>query len=172
MPGESNDETTIIETGRLVLTPLRIADAIAMADVLGHQRLYEFTGGEPPTVEQLELRYGAQVAGSSNPAEVWHNWIVRLVDSGVAVGYVQATVMGTSADVAWVIGVDWQHRGIAREASMAMCRWLHDAGVDRITAHIHPDHAASSAIAEACGLQRTTVIDDDGEVVWESADQS
>ena len=158
--------TTIIETAGLVLTPLQVADAPAMADILGDRDLYRYTGGEPPTIEQLENRYRAQIAGSPRSGEVWHNWIVRIAGSRVAVGFVQATITGDDADVAWVIGVAWQGRGIASEAAAAMCQWLRDGGVGRITAHIHPDHVASAAVAEACGLSATKVIDDDGEVVW------
>ena len=164
-------ETTIIETPRLLLTPLQVADAPAMTGVLADRALYEFTGGEPPTVEQLADRYRAQVAGSPRVSEVWHNWIVRIAGSGVAVGFVQATVTGDAADVAWVIGVAWQRQGIAREASVAMCEWLGHSGVGRITAHTHPLHAGSAAVAEACGLRRTNVIDDDGEVVWASLEE-
>ena len=158
----------MIETSRLLLTPLQVRDALAMTGVLGDSALFEFTGGEPPTVEQLEDRYRAQTAGSHRSSEVWHNWIVRIADTGVAVGFVQATITGDDADVAWVIGVSWQRQGIAREAAVAMCEWLRDSGVGRITAHVHPDHAASAAVAEACGLRRTNVIDDDGEVLWVS----
>ena len=164
-------QTRIIETARLVLTPLQMADAATMAGVLGDEALYEFTGGEPATVEQLEDRYRAQLAGPARSSEVWHNWIVRIAESRVAVGFVQATVTGDDADdadVAWVIGVAWQHQGIACEAAVAMCRWLRDNGVSRITAHIRPDHSASAAVADACGLRPTNVIDDDGEVVWAS----
>ncbi len=158
--------TTIIETARLVLTPLQVADAPAMAAILGDQVLYNYTGGEPPTIEQLENLYRAQIAGSPRSGEVWHNWIVRIAGSPVAVGFVQATITGDDADVAWVIGVAWQGRGIASEAAAAMCQWLRYGGVGRITAHIHPGHVASAAVAEACGLGATEVIDDDGEVVW------
>jgi RimJ/RimL family protein N-acetyltransferase len=162
----------IIETERLLLTPLRVSDAEAMTAVLSDREVYRFMGGDPPTVEQLEARYRAQIAGSPRPSEVWHNWIVRLAASDAAAGYVQATVTGDHADVAWVIGIRWQGQHIAREAAMAMCRWLSNSGIRLITAHIHPDHAASCAVAAACGLGPTDVLDDDGEVVWESLDQS
>lgn len=162
--------TAEIATARLSLTPLEAADASAMVGVLADRDLYAFTGGEPPSLEQLEVRYRNQVAGSANPGEIWHNWIIRLNDSGTPVGFVQATVTDGGADIAWVVGVDWQHRGFAREASAAMCRWLHNRGVRRVTAHIHPDHDTSARVAAACGLQLTDNVDDDGEQVWASRD--
>jgi hypothetical protein len=43
----------------------------------------------------------------------WHNWIVRSRTTGSAVGYVQATVTGDTADVAWLVGVRWQRQVVA-----------------------------------------------------------
>lgn len=48
-----------------------------MAAVLGHQRLHEFIGGRPATLTELRHRYARLAAGSSDPDELWLNWIVR-----------------------------------------------------------------------------------------------
>jgi RimJ/RimL family protein N-acetyltransferase len=156
---------TGIETPRLELTPLRVSDADEMAGVLGDERLYEFIGGKPPSVEELRGRYSRQVAGSGRPDERWLNWIVRVRGGGEAAGYVQATVTGARADIAWVIGTPWQGRGYAREAALAMVGWLSSAGVTTVTADIHPDHRASERVAAALGLHVTDEIVD-GERVW------
>jgi RimJ/RimL family protein N-acetyltransferase len=68
--------------------------------------------------------------------------------------------------LAWVLGVRHQGMGYAREAGEALVAWLAGAGVDRLAAYIHPEHAASMGVARALGLQPT---DDrvDNEVVWE-----
>lgn len=151
-------------TERLSLVPLRGTDCHEMAAVLSDPSLYVFTGGEPPSVAELEERYTFQVAGSPRPGEVWHNWIVRLDD--VAIGYVQATVVGDSAELAWVIGVPWQGRGYASEASAAMCDWLKLGGVSKLEAHIHPAHETSAGVARKLGLGPSGEVDDEGEVVW------
>lgn len=151
-------------TARLVLSPLEVTDASEMVGVLSDPRLYEFTGGEPPTLDGLEERYRHQVVGSPHPGESWHNWILRF--DGVAVGFVQATVVGETADLAWVVGVQWQRQGFASEASLAMRDWLRDRGVVRLTAHIHPEHVASMAVATRLGLRPTDQLDDEGEQVW------
>ena len=101
---------------------------------------------------------------------MWHNWILRLVESGTAVGFVQATVVDDAADVAWVVGLDWQGQGYATEAAKAMCEWLASNGVKRFTAHIHPEHLVSGSVATAIGLAATDEVDDDGEVVWARVD--
>ena len=49
----------------LGLRPLRVDDAAEMAEVLADPSLYEFTGGEPPSVADLERRYAVQTRGRS-----------------------------------------------------------------------------------------------------------
>ncbi len=170
-----------LETDRLRLDPLRVDDAVEMARVLADPSLYAFTGGEPPTVEALRRRYVGQVVGrSADGRELWLNWIVRRRTEADAIGFAQATVADASgdrrrrsADVAWVIGVPWQGHRSAAEAAAAMIAWLmtpepNGAGVVVVTAHIHPDHAASAAVARRVGLEPTHEIED-GEVVWVSS---
>jgi RimJ/RimL family protein N-acetyltransferase len=160
-----------IETERLRLDPLRTDDADEMAGVLAAPSLYAFTGGGPPTRAELRRRYAAQVVGrSADGRERWLNWILRRRVEGDAIGFVQATVVEGGADVAWVIGVPWQRHGYAAEAAGSMLAWLVSpepggAGVRVITAHIHPDHAASSAVARRLGLGPTDDVED-GEIVW------
>jgi RimJ/RimL family protein N-acetyltransferase len=36
-----------------------------------------------------------------------------------------------------------------------------------VSAHIHPNHVASAAVARSAGLVPTGRADDDGELVWE-----
>jgi RimJ/RimL family protein N-acetyltransferase len=67
-----------------------------------------------------------------------------------------------------LVGVEWQGRGIATEAVIAVRGWLAARGVEKFTAHIHPEHAASHGVATALGLRPTELVDDDGEVVWAS----
>jgi RimJ/RimL family protein N-acetyltransferase len=156
--------TESISTSRLTLTPIKVADAAEMVGVLSDLALYTFTGGMPPTLAQLEELYRRQSTGAPWAGEIWHNWILRL--DGTAIGYVQATVKGNSADLAWVVGIPWQGSGYATEASEAIRDWLADRGAARFSAHIHPDHSASHAIATRLGFQPTGQLDDDGEMIW------
>jgi len=140
-----------------------------MASVLADPALYTFTGGEPPSAAELRRRYDVQATGRSPDAtERWLNWIVRRRAEGDAIGYVQATAgvqPGAAVDVAWVIGTRWQGRGFAGEAAAAMADWLVASGFGAITAHIHPDHAASAAVARRIRLEPTGEVED-GERVW------
>jgi RimJ/RimL family protein N-acetyltransferase len=157
-----------IVTARLRLDPLRVADAEEMQGVLADPALHVFTGGGPPTVEELRERYRHQARGSSSDGEeAWLNWVAREADDGSAVGFVQATVTGegTAADLAWVIGVPWQGLGYATEAALGMADWLRRHGVGSLSARVHPDNVASERVAAALGLEATGEIED-GERVW------
>ena len=123
--------------GRLVLEPLRVDHAGELVGVLSDAGLYAFTGGSPPSREELERRYARQVAGP---------------EDGVA-------------ELAWVVGTQWQGRGVAREAARLVRDHLLALGVRRVVAHVHPDHVASQRVAAALGLLPTPVLVD-GEVEW------
>ena len=163
--------TPDLQTRRLLLHPLRETDAPDMVRVLADQGLYRFTGGGPPTLEDLEAKYRSQVSGPSSGSEVWHNWILRLRGSERAIGFVQATLVGDTADVAWLVGTDWQRCGYAKEAAAEVVLWLRECGIGSLTAHIHPKHLASGRVAMAIGLQGTDEVDADGEVVWTSPER-
>ena len=160
--------TPSLRGGRLVLEPLQVAHAAETVTVLADADLFAFTGGSPPSRTVLEQRYARQVAGSLDPAEQWHNWVVRLGAGGPAVGYVQATVgpAAGAAELAWVVGTRFQGRGLAREAAALVLEHLWARGdVTRVVAHVHPDHVASQRVAAALGMQPTDRFVD-GEVEW------
>jgi len=160
--------TDQVSSARLRLVPLTVADAAEMVDVLSGEALYAYTGGAPPGVGELRARYARQVAGRSpDGREEWRNWILRREPGGEAVGYVQATISseGRRAEIAWVIGLRWQGRGYATEAARALVGWLDARGVQVVQAHIHPEHAASAAVARRAGLRPSGVVTG-GEQLW------
>lgn len=115
----------MVNDGRLELTPLRVEDAVDMVDVLFSPALYEYTGGEPPALDALRRQYAAQAEGGpADGSEQWLNWIVR--QQGEPIGYVQATLSDGSddAEIAWVIGLPWQGRGLAKAAAALLVREL------------------------------------------------
>jgi RimJ/RimL family protein N-acetyltransferase len=162
-------QTTPLATARLDLLPLRVEHAEEMAAVLDDPALHTFIGGAPSTPAALRDRYEHLVAGSPDAAVSWHNWVLRLRDTGRLTGTVQATVTdhGHTAEIAWVVGTAWQRRGIASEAAQGLVGWLRARGVRTVVAHIRPDHLASAAVARAAGLVPTEETQD-GEVRWRS----
>jgi RimJ/RimL family protein N-acetyltransferase len=163
--GGGQPDTAELTTARLLLTPLAIEDATAMVAVLGDPALYAHTGGSPPDLGELQRRYRRQVDGPWPPGQTWLNWIVR-VPSRVPIGYVQATITGPTADLAWVIGTDHQRHGYATEATRAVAAWLGRRGTGRLTAHVAPGHAGSERVAAGVGMRPSGVHGEDGEQVW------
>ena len=154
---------------QLTLVPLRAEHASEMAVVLAGPDLYTFTGGSPPTRQELRARYERWIAGSPDPAVSWCNWVIQLHSPPCLAGTVQATISTSGdqpvAEVAWVVGRPWQGRGIATEAARALIAWLQRQSTHTVIAHIHPRHQASAAVAAAAGLTPTDHRQD-GEIRW------
>jgi RimJ/RimL family protein N-acetyltransferase len=172
LDGEHLDQVRMqITTDRLLLTPLQPGDADEMVEVLADERLHEYIGGRPAGRGELRRRYAVLAEGSSEPDELWLNWIVRLRSDPRPLGTVQATLRNEdgrwNAEVAWVVGVAWQGRGFASESAAALVDRLRSCGVKTVVAHVHPDHRASAVVAERAGL-RPTAEEVDGEQVWRS----
>ena len=163
-------EISALSSERLWLKPLAVEDSREMAPLLDDPQLHRYIGGKPLSADDLRALYARQSVGRSKDGdERWLNWIVRLRDNDHAVGYVQATVTlaneQPTADVAWVIGSRYQTHGYATEAALLMVDWLRSQTDCAITAHIHPDHLASEAVASRLGLHPTTHVVDD-EILW------
>ncbi|MEV5972471.1 GNAT family N-acetyltransferase [Streptomyces sp. NPDC051921] len=152
---------------RLDLEPLRLDHAAEMAGALADPALHSFIGGAPLPQPELRARYARLLAGPPDPTTTsWCNWVLRLRGTGAAVGTVQATVVPGGAEIAWVVGTPWQGRGLAREAAALLADWLRERGAPTLVAHVHPEHHASAAVAEAAGLTPTEEFED-GERRWE-----
>ncbi|MGW0998695.1 GNAT family N-acetyltransferase [Streptomyces sp. NPDC002520] len=158
-PGET------VDTERLTLLPLRPAHAEEMAGVLADPALHTFIGGAPQPLEALRARYVRLTAGSPDPAVTWLNWVIRLREEDCLTGTVQATLTGGTAEIAWVVGLPWQGRGIASEAARGLVDRLRTQPVHTVVAHIHPAHHASAAVATCAGLTPTDE-QQDGETRW------
>jgi RimJ/RimL family protein N-acetyltransferase len=158
-----------IPTPRLLLEPLAVRQAAPMVEVLAAPQLYRFTGGSPPTLPELTERYERLVAGPGRRGEGWLNWVIRQREDQQLAGTVQATITsepaGLRAAIAWVVGTSWQGRGYATESAQALVRWLREHGVMTIVAAIHPDHAASAAVASRAGMTPTAERVE-GEIIW------
>ena len=109
------------------------------------------------------------VGRSTDGSQRWLNWVVRRRADERAVGTVQATISQEAdalvAEVAWVIASPVQGNGYGREAATTMVAWLRGHGVERVLAHVHPEHLASQSVARAIGLTATVTVGD-GEVRW------
>jgi RimJ/RimL family protein N-acetyltransferase len=189
-PGAVIDPEAGWRTERLNAEPLTVAHSLELAAALDDPELHEFTGGSPLSATAMAQR-NARLATrrSADGTQVWANWVLRLRDTGEAIGTLQATLPAAGpavdpaadpatgaagaagavgavgvAEVAWVVARSAQGRGYASEAAAWLVSRLRQAGWT-VVAHIHPDHAASQRVAAAAGMSPTDRVVD-GEVRW------
>ncbi len=168
--GERSDRG--FATERLDAAPVRFGDAGALA-ALDDERLHGFTGDRVLGVGEWQARC-RRIAEANAVDGRWWTWTLRLRGTGEVVGYVQATPPpggGPPAELAWVIGADWQGRGLATEAARGVVGWLARRGIDEVEAAIAPGHRASERVAQHLGLRPTTEARE-GQRVWRSTSRS
>ena len=150
---------------RVVLAPLRGDDADQLAGLLDDATIRGFLG--VAHLAGLRRRFaGWEARRAPHGRQAWLNWIVRARDGGRALGWVQATVEGPTASVAYALLPSERGRGAASDAVRAMTTWLRATlDVVDVTASIAPDNAASERVARAAGFHPTARWTD-GERVW------
>jgi RimJ/RimL family protein N-acetyltransferase len=151
----------------LTLIPVNRSHAPAMFPLLADPELYHFTGGTPPESREAVESWFSSLETQLSPdgSEQWLTWIVQLNGLAPAIGYVQATVAEGHADVAWLIGADWQGQGYARKAVGLLKAWLEENQIKQISAHIHPEHRFSQQVAMSMGMHGSGVLRE-GEEIW------
>lgn len=156
-----------MRTERLDLVPITREHAPEMFEVLKDPVLYEYVSGAPPLdVAALTRKFEFwEALRSPDRSELWLNWAIRLRERQQLIGHFQAGVLPDHADVAWFLGVPWQHHGYATEAAKAGVEFLLRLRVREIRASINPNHAASIRVAERLGMRRTSDLSD-GELIW------
>ncbi|MDE2868705.1 MAG: GNAT family N-acetyltransferase [Chloroflexota bacterium] len=168
----SCDADWTLETDSLRLTPMVECDTDALFRLLKDPEIHVFTGGHPPaSADDVRAKIRRRESRRS-PAgdELWLNWTLRLKADRSVVGYAQAGVQQGKADLAWVVGVPFQRRGFASEASQRVLQWLRDdLGVHEFRANIHPDHVASHRVARNIGLLKSGERTDEGDEVWRAS---
>ena len=144
-----------LETARLRLTPLCAEHAAAMFEGLSNERLYRYFSERPPqSVAVLRERYARlELRRSPSGDALWLNWIVIPKADGAPAGYVQSTLSGATASVAYVLFEASWGRGYAREAVEAMLLELQDTyAIRTATATVDPRNVRSVRLLEQLGF--------------------
>ena len=125
-----------------------------MYAVLSEASLHDYIDSSPPeSVDALRQRYLQPEARTSpDQSQIWLNWAVVLPEVG-PIGFVQATVIGASAWVAYLLGREYWSRGYASEATVAMLGHL--TSVHKIAsfkATVEVENANSVALLRRLGF--------------------
>jgi ribosomal-protein-alanine N-acetyltransferase len=148
-----------LATQRLRLEPIRQHHADALYDGIRDPSLYTYETDEPQrSLRALRTRYARLEPGRSpNEDEHWLNWVPVVRENDRAIGFVQATVADdlTYASIGYAIVAEFQRRGYGAEAVGAMSDHLIASGVAVLHAVIDVRNAASVALVERLGFERT-----------------
>ena len=148
---------TLVTAG-LTLEPLVAGHAEAMFEVLSDPELYRYLEHGPPAsldhlrgvYEQLEARV------SPDGSQLWLNWVVR-PQGGAPVGFVQATVSGADAWIAYVLAAACWGRGYAFQATRAVMDHLSaTCGVLRFLATVEAENERSVRLLRRLGFRAAT----------------
>jgi RimJ/RimL family protein N-acetyltransferase len=142
-----------LESARLVLTPLRPADAERGFASFADPAIYRYMVGVPPAdVDALREEFARLAKGCPRPDEIWANWLAWRRDDRALVGWHQATVTPPTASIAWVTFPAHRRAGYAREGAAAMIAWLATRGVTDVTAQSDERNVASWSTAASLGF--------------------
>ncbi len=109
-----------IKSSTLVLEPQVAGHAEEMFAILSDPAIYQHENAPPQSLDWLRSRYARlESRRSTDGGEQWLNWVIRLPTSEVA-GYVQATVRGERASIAYELASVHWGRGLAYQAVDAM----------------------------------------------------
>ena len=143
---------------RLVFEPLAHEHARGLVDALAHPEVATYLPAPDVTTEAaLHERIDHLLRGSPDPSEDWINVVV--LHTGIVIGRLEATRVGTWAEIAYLIGPAYQRRGFGREAVQWLIDHLRALGVAELWACIHPRNAASIALVESLGFTRVASTD-------------
>lgn len=145
-------------TAHLVLEPLTRDHAEAMFEVLSEPELYRYLDyGPPPSPQHLRGVYeGLEARVSPDGSQLWLNWVVR-PRGGAPAGFVQATVAGADAWVAYILARESWGRGFASEATQAVIDHLRSAcGVTRFLATTEARNERSVRLLLRLGFRGAT----------------
>jgi ribosomal-protein-alanine N-acetyltransferase len=145
-------------TTDLTLEPLVADHAAAMFEVLGAPELYRYLDhGPPPSLDHLGSVYKELEARvSPDGSQLWLNWVIR-PRGGAPVGFVQATVGGADAWVAYVLAREYWGRGYAFQAAQAVVGHLRaTCGVIRFLAVAEAGNERSIRLLWRLGFRAAT----------------
>ncbi len=142
-------------TDRLTIEPLGHEHAEGLFSALDHPEVAQYLSApDVTTLGALDARIDRLARGPADSDEIWLNAAIRRSDDGAIIGRIEASVHGDWAELAYLVGPTYQHRGYAREAVRWLIAELRSRGVVEVWAAVHPRNSRSLALLEALCFSR------------------
>lgn len=143
------------ESQRLRYETITPSHAPELQEALCDPRVYEFiTDHVAPTPDELLQAFHRKASGPppSRRDETWIDYAVRSMESGVAVGRIEATLLEGHAEVAYLFGPRHWRRGLAFEAMQWLQQLLHaEFGVSDLWATVSAHNTRSLQLLARLG---------------------
>jgi [ribosomal protein S5]-alanine N-acetyltransferase len=145
-----------LETPRLVLRPLELADARRTQKIFPHWDVVKYLNAVVPwpyPADGAESYCRDLALPAMARGEEWH-WTIRLKDSTAEhIGGISLKRAGMENRGFW-LGLDWHRKGIATEAAQAVTGyWFDVLGFEAMTVMKAVENTASRRISEASGMR-------------------
>ena len=140
-----------IDTPRLQLRPLTVADTQAVYAYTGDAHVMAYVPPNQMTWEQTQSFVAAQHGADAQALAI------TLVEAQHLIGHIifHPWVAPRTYELGWVIHPDYQRRGYASEAALAMMEYAFEVrGAHRVIATCQPQNVASYRVMEKIGMRR------------------
>lgn len=149
--------TTRIETSRLILRPLTLADAQDLYELLTDEKVLEFLAGIPEyTGVDMAISYIGGTLSEKYKAADFYDWAIEDKENGKMVGRIcvyKQDDYRRMADLVWYISPIVRGKGYTTEAAKAVVKHLQKIGFERIEAFANVENKASQRVMEKIGMK-------------------
>lgn len=160
--------TTVVQTERLILRTWAPADIDAFAVLARDPRVTRYiNGGRAATDEQIGSFLERQIITAARAG--WCRWALQLCEpaAGEPAGVVGFAGPGCTfapdIEFGWWLHPDLWGRGLATEAARAGIHHCFAViGLPRLISMVHPENAASLAVARKVGFRRDAQVEHNG----------
>lgn len=144
-----------IRTDRLILRPVREADAEAMFDILRHPDVAQFFG-MPPVTELSMAKERCEGMARDFAERTSFRLGLELAETGEFLGtggFWRFVTPHFRAEIGYELGREHWGKGYMTEALRPILQRGFDAGLNTVEANIHPDNANSRRVLERLGFR-------------------
>lgn len=149
--------TQTIETERLILRKIELADAEDLCELLNDEKVQEFLTGIPEnyTVE-MAIDYIGNVMSKNYSKKDFYDWGIEDKKTQKLIGRISVYKFDDyrrMADLVWYLIPTVRGKGYMTEAGKVVIEYLQNIGFDRIEAFANVENIASIKVMEKIGMQ-------------------